>query len=375
MADRGDAPGATNGAHALTHAWAKSQAWFAYVVSPRRIIPFVVAAVFGVLLWQEWNRDPIEDVARAWNKSISRLGMRPLFPPQTDFHVGDVYAVLRLAPGIAEDRLTPLQRSLIDKSFRLGHVDLSEHIRKSYASRPTYGPTGNERAAHTAATAQAAMTGQTSSFDQGFDAGFHVKLGGAGIPATGLMFPAISISTERSWSIAGLITRLTPSGRRKADERIEISNPATYGVDPAPAYFSLVQFCGDKVGCQVDYNLAVMSRLYGPAVCGELNNAKIFDIDMFIVSRVFVSRSIAVARGEDVSLELGQNSPPARPQEGGALAVATGSGPANADVSPIRVSNSFRIASRSSPYTLAFGFQGLAIRAPRAPEGGSAFRC
>jgi hypothetical protein len=46
-----------------------------------------------------------EDIASSWNASISRLGISPIFPPQEDFYVGDIWAVIvdsesmtRLAP-------------------------------------------------------------------------------------------------------------------------------------------------------------------------------------------------------------------------------------------------------------------------------------
>ncbi|KAF0136220.1 MAG: Uncharacterized protein FD152_1076 [Xanthobacteraceae bacterium] len=355
---------------------------FAYLRSPRRSVPIAVAAVFSVLVWQEWNRDPIEDVARAWNKSISRLGIRPLFPPQTDFHVGDIYAVLRLAPGSTEENLSPLQRSLIDKSFRLAHIDLAEHIRNSHISRPTYAaPAASVRPASVAATVQAGTgrQGLWTSPEHGFDAGFLVRVGGGEIPATGLMFPAISISTERSWSIAGLLSRITASGRRKADETIEIGSPATYGVDPAPAYFSLVKHCQDNMACRFDYALAMLARLYGPAVCSIANQTYIFDVDLFIVSRVFVSRAISVDAMQDATLEFERNNSSARLPEVATITPEGSPGPVPPkfnDGSPLRVSSSFRIASRQpSPYVLAFGFQGLAIRAPRVSGNGTGFPC
>src|ERR1043165_7793107 len=63
-----------------------------------------------------------EDVAVAWNRSIARLGILPVFPPEEDFHVGDVWAVINEAKG---GELKPL----LGKSVRLAHIDLRDEIK------------------------------------------------------------------------------------------------------------------------------------------------------------------------------------------------------------------------------------------------------
>jgi hypothetical protein len=34
------------------------------------------------------------DVAESWSDSINRLGILPIYPPEEDFHVGDIWVVI-----------------------------------------------------------------------------------------------------------------------------------------------------------------------------------------------------------------------------------------------------------------------------------------
>ena len=64
-------------------------------------------------------------VAAAWNESISQLGITPLYPPQEDFFVGDLWAVIVGGP----------DKPLLGKAVRVGHIDMKAEMGKSYDNR------------------------------------------------------------------------------------------------------------------------------------------------------------------------------------------------------------------------------------------------
>src|SRR5262249_28269951 len=72
-----------------------------------------------------------DDIATSWNRSIARLGISPLFPPEEDFHVGDVWVV------IADGEDTPL----LGKAVRIAHIDLREEIRNTRSGQPFFADT------------------------------------------------------------------------------------------------------------------------------------------------------------------------------------------------------------------------------------------
>ena len=82
-----------------------------------KILFAVLAVVFAVFVVRPFKSIPDpgpEDVAAAWNTSIGRLGIQPLYPPTEDFGVGDVLAV------VADSENVPL----LGKAVRIAHIDL-----------------------------------------------------------------------------------------------------------------------------------------------------------------------------------------------------------------------------------------------------------
>ena len=57
-------------------------------------------------------------IEHQWNESIGRLGIQPVFPPEEDFFVGDVWAVVA----------GPLDRPFLGKAVRISHLDLRSLI-------------------------------------------------------------------------------------------------------------------------------------------------------------------------------------------------------------------------------------------------------
>jgi hypothetical protein len=86
-----------------------------------QILVAVLILLFAVFVVRPFKSIPDpgpEDVAAAWNTSIGRLGIQPLYPPTEDFGVGDVLAV------VADSENVPL----LGKAVRIAHIDLRDLI-------------------------------------------------------------------------------------------------------------------------------------------------------------------------------------------------------------------------------------------------------
>ncbi len=107
MTDETPPPGPSGGSRA---AW-----WVGGILVACAVLFFIVRYVQPF----ERQADPkAEDVATAWNDSIARLGIVPVFPPAEDLYVGDVWAV------ISHSDDSPL----LGKAVRVGHIDFKKEI-------------------------------------------------------------------------------------------------------------------------------------------------------------------------------------------------------------------------------------------------------
>src|SRR5689334_10928473 len=72
----------------------------------------------GVLALRPSLPDPTgDDVAKAWNDSIARLGIQPVYPPEEDLVVGDIWVSVAGAPQ---------EIPVLGKSVRIGHVEVRD---------------------------------------------------------------------------------------------------------------------------------------------------------------------------------------------------------------------------------------------------------
>jgi hypothetical protein len=72
-----------------------------------------------------------DEVAQQWNESIARLGIQAVYPLQEDFQVGDIWAIVAVAPG----------KPILGKSVRVGHIDLKQYVIDADNERPVFSDT------------------------------------------------------------------------------------------------------------------------------------------------------------------------------------------------------------------------------------------
>jgi hypothetical protein len=87
---------------------------------------------------------PLEghSVATEWNESVHRLGIAPIYPPQEDLLVGDIFAVITRSDN--EYLSTVL---FDDHAIKLWHVDMTAALKAAYNAAPVF-PRTKERPLH-----------------------------------------------------------------------------------------------------------------------------------------------------------------------------------------------------------------------------------
>ena len=183
----------------------------------------LAVAVFVVQPFKSIPDPGPEDVAAAWNTSIGRLGIQPLYPPTEDFGVGDVLAV------VADSENVPL----LGKAVRIAHIDLRDLILASTVE-PVFADT-----ADLAAGASFRKQDRTEVPTDSKDKRITLALSA---------FPGITIShVTQSAAAAGNATGWFGSARNGNQvEEIQIKGAETYGVSTIEAIVKFNNWCRDE---------------------------------------------------------------------------------------------------------------------------------
>jgi hypothetical protein len=190
-----------------------------------KILFAVLAVVFAVFVVRPFKSIPDpgpEDVAAAWNTSIGRLGIQPLYPPTEDFGVGDVLAV------VADSENVPL----LGKAVRIAHIDLRDLILASTVE-PVFADTADLAAG--------------SSFRKQDRTEVAIDSKDRRITLALSAFPGITIShVTQSAAAAGNATGFFGSARNGNQvEEIQIKGAETYGVSTIEAIVKFNNWCRD----------------------------------------------------------------------------------------------------------------------------------
>jgi hypothetical protein len=285
-----------------------------------------VALAGLVVFWAASMPDerPANDIIADWNRTISRLGIEPVFPPEEDIYVGDIFAV------VTEDRLDTAGRTapagstavstlsasnpLLNRAVKIDHVDMTKTLKEFYAQLPVFSATTPRPAADRDIWAQALDTDP-------FTASEHKFLSLAA-------FPAFTIKSSNAGSgDAGLplLGRLRFAWDRKDSDELEIVFAETYGIPTVIAAAILANYCQDpfsQSAC-IEHNVRDhLSFLIGGKVKDLLpgsNNYR-FEVQLHFVYRAYLTRAINRRSAASVSRTANSEraTPPAAPIAGGA---------------------------------------------------------
>lgn len=252
----------------------------------------VVLAVVFVNAWTELPQETTgETVASEWNATISRLGLEPVYPPQEDVVVGDIFLIVSADAGGG----APSQ-SLQGRALKIWHVDLSEELKKVYRSTYAFPDTLPKPAADGAVWEQKPADGSI----------FDVQAERRQLPV--MLLPGFTVARVRQASASGgwLAKSLQALGavESQSERTIELKIPQaeTYGVPAIVGNAYLVQFCNDPRSrrvCTEKGARGFMSTLVGAKAFEQIADPKQpgksidrLSIEIVLVSRVYLTRSI-----------------------------------------------------------------------------------
>jgi hypothetical protein len=218
--------------------------------------------------------DAIDDVGSSWNRSISKLGIFPLFPPQEDFYVGDVWATVVSSEGY----------SLTGKSIRLGHIPINSFQESVEGDEPVFPDT------------------ETKKSDSDFrhvdtEQVVHQKY----VPSARTSFIAfpdanIAKKTRNSANLNIIDKIIGTSSNLEVNEVIKIPVAETYGIPLINAIPKLKEWCSSE-----DFRLLCTDRYIHDAMAYSLGselNDKDADgtyktkMSIYLITRVYLAREI-----------------------------------------------------------------------------------
>ncbi|MCJ9668975.1 MULTISPECIES: hypothetical protein [unclassified Neorhizobium] len=263
--------------------------------------PAIIAVlVLGALAL--WLIDPFDgpgeaetdQVAQAWNRTIGRLGIEAVYPPQEDMFVGDIYLSLKLTATGEKYAPPPDSTVFAGRGIKIGRAK-REDLAQSFEKRPYRFrdvPPPPTTPPPNAAERPAVMT----------EAIVPQEPAGNEIDAYLTAFPGLSIKhyveTDASWWQVAL-------GRRTGEtEEISIPSPETYSIQAYRAFKLLLAFCSENQEnlCRDDNARALMAISFGDEINEMKDSEYIYEPYVSLVRQVFVTRKIEISRYRGDSL-------------------------------------------------------------------------
>jgi hypothetical protein len=257
--------------------WLRSWVWQLLAAVALVALAFVLIRPFSE------HRDPdAEDVAAAWNDSIQRLGILPLYPPTEDFYVGDVWAVI--VPNDDSAQRQPDLSTLVGKSTRVQYVDLRQEMQEARQRQPVFSETIE-------------VPKQGASFRKVGSAEISDTPPTNQIVTTLAAFPGVTI-THRTRGTVSLGYSVFGFGIGRDNQRIEeirIPVAESYGVPTVTALAHLNEWCQDPstaAYCNDEHVRPLIAFSVDKGVLAVENGKYRTRIQLRLVTRVFLTREI-----------------------------------------------------------------------------------
>ena len=280
------------------------------------LVAAATAAVFvGVSLVGAQQREELS-VITEWNDAIRRLGIQPVFPPEEDIYVGDVFAVItddrRRSKDPKAARQLAKDAPLLGRAIKIHSQPMNDYLTAVYNSLPLFPPTS-------ARPVSDADPWKMPEKTEGIF-GASSKRGVLALAA----FPGLTIRRDRgeSGGLAGLGAMLAATRHDNDILELKIPLAETYGVPSLVASGIFDQLCSkDGLLANVCNDAAIrqqLSYVFGAGVeereevPGSQPNTTVqrylVDVEMVFVSRVYLARSIEQKRGvtRDVGARVSQ---------------------------------------------------------------------
>jgi len=270
---------------------------------PLTIAGVSLAGALLIVFGLRWASSPPDlpsptNIAVEWNAAIAQLGIEPVYPPQEDLDVGDIYLI------VTGDR-TPdgsVRAALQGRSLKVWHDDLSNELKQALRATPYFADTLPRPTSESDIWVQKANDGPL----------FEVPPERRVLPL--VMFPGIALGRiQQANASTGWTSSLWSAvlGSRSGSERsVELRVPAaeTYGVPAVVSQARLLTFCADPnrhFVCTEAGARRLISSVVGSAafemipVKDNPQQQPRLTIEIALVGRVFLTRSISTVVRND----------------------------------------------------------------------------
>jgi hypothetical protein len=242
-------------------------------------VVLLLMAVFIIAIVDPLSKSPPsphgDDIAVAWNDSISRLGIRPFYPPLEDVYVGDVWAT------IISDKSVPQLR----QSVRIGHIEsVLELARRTRSQRPVFPETVEPKEGEPRPR-QERLEQKPDS-----ESGSRIALGLAAFPGV-----VIRHSEAAAGSASAAYGGIGASRDDYETEEIRIPTVETYGAPIADAAGLLSVWCRSEE-TQLLCTDAFVRRIVAMAISRSILEVQgeryIHKLQLHLITRVYLMREI-----------------------------------------------------------------------------------
>ncbi|MBR0684425.1 hypothetical protein JQ594_00725 [Bradyrhizobium manausense] len=324
--------------------------WLAVAFVGLAVLSF---AVFYVRPFEHVPEPTADDVATAWNKSIGRLGIQPVYPPSEDLYVGDLWAV------VADSEDTPL----LGKSVRVARLDLKSDIIAS-APPSIFADTAEIDAAKKYRPSDRLEAQQANVGDR--------------ITLSLTAFPGIAIVHSKSAAASAGQTGWFGARRDETqNETIRINTAESYGVPTVNALLKLDDWCSataTKLFCTDAFVRKLVSYAVSDKVLATKEGAYTTRLQLVLVTRVFLTRELeqgassstqgtAAAQLAADPTQTSSENDAGKPEGRKALSPTNSAG---ARVSSSRGDSSEISVKQVFQRPLVFGFRGITIALAQA---------
>jgi hypothetical protein len=222
-----------------------------------------------------------DTVAADWNEAVHKLNIEPIYPPQEDVYVGDIYATISGG-----------DPNFLGRSMKLWHLNLNSAIQRAYQDLPVFPTTAP-------LPEKEGQVWQQEIADSLFSPAQRKSL-------SLVAFPSFVVRHARAASAGiGLGTWKSLFGAsRDSDETEELRFPRTetYGINATEATAALIAFCETErnkpicsdTGVRQMLSMVVGEEIWKQAVDsdGKPTGRYAISVELVLISQVYLTRSI-----------------------------------------------------------------------------------
>lgn len=288
-----------------------SKAWIVGGLSAAFLL---VAA--ATLFWVRTAPQSPQSVEEKWNVAIRQLGLEPVYPPEEDIEVGDVFAIVSY-DSLPENGV--IDSPLANHAVRLWRKNLTAEVEENYRNTYVFSDLFSEGVK----TRLLQANDRTTELSPSDESVFRLREHRNSLPI--VTFPKFNISDNRSAHfgvLSGILNGLHVTAESNSDTKTEVSitKTETYGVPYLVAENALINFCEDEFpsACTDDAIRKVLSTRIGPQIFDIGLDRKTskpryrMSVEIGLINRVFLTQDIRThlvrSAGDRVLAKIGSHA-------------------------------------------------------------------